>query len=327
MLLSLLLTGVLGFTPINPPNALIQTPTDYDYKYTYHINRFQLTDGDDAIINVPYYNQSEVGYNNRYDLISPLHIGPNGLVLSSTYILNNPANVYWSYSPEGYFPTAVAIGNDLADNPSYNFRFTNYNNHNYLLKFDFSPSTNFIINVVNSFSVINGIDHYYSSIQGINSHTTFDFVIAPYQAFTISANVPNVSQFMAFAGFYVYDLGINLATLDGITDGYNDGYDAGYEDGYDDGHDDGFDEGYIIGEGDGYEEGISEGILTGDSVQYDNGYQDGVNDNSEAYNAGYKAGGEGTFLANLGDWMVPAIIIVLLGGGILSIMAIKKREG
>ena len=94
-----------------------------------------------------------------------------------------------------------------------------------------------------------------------------------------------------------------------------------------DGYDAGFANGYIIGERDGYEEGLSEGILTGDSVIYDNGYQDGLLDNSEAYNAGYKAGSEGTFLANLGDWMVPAIIVVLLGGGILSIMAIKKREG
>lgn len=98
-----------------------------------------------------------------------------------------------------------------------------------------------------------------------------------------------------------------------------------------DGYDVGFANGYIIGERDGYEEGLSEGILTGDSVMYDNGYQDGYQDglldNSEAYQAGYREGSESSFMANIGDWMVPAIIVVLLGGGILSIMAIKKREG
>lgn len=93
-----------------------------------------------------------------------------------------------------------------------------------------------------------------------------------------------------------------------------------------DGYDAGFANGYIKGEQDGYEEGLSEGLLTGDSVIYNNGYQDGLLDNSEAYQAGYNDGSNKSFLANIGDWMVPAIIVVLLGGGILSIMAIKKRE-
>ena len=93
-----------------------------------------------------------------------------------------------------------------------------------------------------------------------------------------------------------------------------------------DGYDAGFANGYIIGERDGYEEGLSEGILTGDSVMYDNGYQDGLLDNSAAYEAGYTAGANDSFLGNFDTWIVPAIIIVLVGGGILSIMAIKKRE-
>lgn len=93
-----------------------------------------------------------------------------------------------------------------------------------------------------------------------------------------------------------------------------------------DGYDAGFANGYIIGERDGYEEGLSEGILTGDSVMYDNGYQDGLLDNSAAYEAGYTAGANDSFLGNFDTWIVPAIIIVLVGGGFLSIMAIKRRE-
>jgi len=94
-----------------------------------------------------------------------------------------------------------------------------------------------------------------------------------------------------------------------------------------DGYDAGFANGYIIGERDGYEEGLSEGILTGDSVLYDNGYQDGLLDNSAAYEAGYTAGANDSFLGNFDTWIVPAIIIVLVGGGFLSIMVIKRREG
>ena len=93
------------------------------------------------------------------------------------------------------------------------------------------------------------------------------------------------------------------------------------------GYDEGFTNGYIVGELDGYAEGLSDGILTGDSVLYDNGYQDGLLDNSAAYEAGYTAGANDSFLGNFDTWIVPAIIVVLLGGGILSIMAIKKREG
>ena len=93
-----------------------------------------------------------------------------------------------------------------------------------------------------------------------------------------------------------------------------------------DGYDAGFANGYIIGERDGYEEGLSDGILTGDSVLYDNGYQDGLLDNSAAYEAGYTAGANDSFLGNFDTWIVPAIIIVLVGGGFLSIMAIKRRE-
>lgn len=137
----------------------------------------------------------------------------------------------------------------------------------------------------------------------------------------IRLTAPKTTQFYANTGggatqifigneaFYYWT--VALAVLgDGI-----DGYDAGWADGY------------IIGVRDGYEEGLSEGILTGDSVLYDNGYQDGLLDNSAAYEAGYTAGSNESFLANIGDWMVPAIIVVLLGGGFLSIMAIKKREG
>ena len=52
---------------------------------------------------------------------------------------------------------------------------------------------------------------------------------------------------------------------------------------------------------------------------------DSVETNSD-YTIGYYDDPNVSFRANIGDWMVPVIIIVLLVGGILSIMTIKKRR-
>jgi len=194
--------------------------------------------------------------------------------------------------------------------PTQSANFFNYNikNHDTAVSvYTKSTSPNYATNLNGIASTFS--DHSYSPT-GISIDIEINI--------QIRLTAPKTTQFYANAGggatqifigneaFYYWT--VALAVL-------GDGYDAGWANGY------------IKGEQDGYEEGLSEGILTGDSVMYDSGYQDGLNDNSEAYQAGYREGSESSFMANIGDWMVPAIIVVLLGGGILSIMAIKKREG
>ncbi len=84
----------------------------------------------------------------------------------------------------------------------------------------------------------------------------------------------------------------------GVQDGYMDGLQDGYNDGYDDGKDDGLDEGYI------------EGLQAAEGEIWDTAYAEGSRD---------------SFLAKFNEWIVPAIIIVLFGGGVLTVIQMRKR--
>ena len=72
----------------------------------------------------------------------------------------------------------------------------------------------------------------------------------------------------------------------------------------------------------GHSEGYSEGYIEG----YNEGEDAGLNINQqEAYDSGFIEGSNDSFLSNLGDWMVPAIIITLLLGGVITLIR-RKRE-
>jgi len=110
---------------------------------------------------------------------------------------------------------------------------------------------------------------------------------------------------------------------DAYNSGYRDGYTAGkaiadelkYEQGYIEGWNEGFEEGYDRGYNKAYEEiNLNE--------EYMLGYQDG-------FRAGEKskiAQNNEAFYNNIEKWLVPAIISVIIVGGIVSIIAIKRRE-
>jgi hypothetical protein len=122
-------------------------------------------------------------------------------------------------------------------------------------------------------------------------------------------------------------------------------YDAGFREGYSAGYDAGLD----MADEDKYNEGYNDARLTygkkiddtwytateWGSEQYNEGYNDGLGDGAllndeEIYNDGYNKGlNEGRndkFYDGIEKWLVPAIIIVIVLGGILSI-AVKKRDG
>ena len=109
--------------------------------------------------------------------------------------------------------------------------------------------------------------------------------------------------------------------------GYDLGYMVGYKDGYDFGLEYSYQEGYQEGYDLGYEEGYDDG--------YNKAYEE-INTNDEymlGYNDGFKAGEESkiaqnseAFYKSIEKWLVPAIITVILLGGIVSIIAIKRRE-
>jgi len=96
-------------------------------------------------------------------------------------------------------------------------------------------------------------------------------------------------------------------TEDDLLAEYNRGYDNGYTNGYEKGFDDGYNEAYEqINTNDEYILGYNDGFRAGEESK--------IAQNSEAF---YKS---------IEKWLVPAIITVILLGGIVSIIAIKRRE-
>lgn len=104
---------------------------------------------------------------------------------------------------------------------------------------------------------------------------------------------------------------------DGYDDGFREGFWAGFDEGilsndaYDVGYQDGFDSGFLAG--------LSEGILESDvSEAYQKGFLDGEKSKLAENNAAFYSG--------IGKWLVPAVITVIVLGGIVSIASIKRRE-
>lgn len=149
--------------------------------------------------------------------------------------------------------------------------------------------------------------------------------------------------------YYNNSMGIEVITLryTGFpNEEYQDGYQAGLYDGLADGRTSGYIDGYQEARRElwlsRYELGYNEARdlygfyddVTGEwltaSTRYLEGYYLGLEvNNSEAYNAGYDKGfiegGTESFSANLGNWIVPAIVIVLFLGGIIVIF--NRRLG
>lgn len=144
-----------------------------------------------------------------------------------------------------------------------------------------------------------------------------------------------------------YDTRIEGFRMEYIADwDYQDGYDDGYNKGYQDGREAGYEAGSKAGYQNGYDDGYTDGKIASDELGYERGYQEGyddgynnaieninTNDYTLGYNDGFKAGEKSkiaqnneAFYKSIEKWLVPAIITVIIVGGIVSIIAIKRRE-
>ena len=119
--------------------------------------------------------------------------------------------------------------------------------------------------------------------------------------------------------YYIPDYTLDDAYNRGYTDGYIDGKavadEKAYEQGYIEGWNEGFEEGYDRGYNKAYEE-----ISTNDD------YMLGYNDGFKAGEKSKIAQNNEAFYKSIEKWLVPAIITVIIVGGIVSIIAIKRRE-
>ncbi len=119
----------------------------------------------------------------------------------------------------------------------------------------------------------------------------------------------------------------NEGYYDGSTDAFDDGYSLGYDNGLADGFDDGFENGYSDGYNDGLVDGYNEGFDDAyNEVISSDEYTLGYNDGFEAGEKSKLAQNNQSFYSGIEKWLVPAIIVVLVVGGIMSISALKRRE-
>lgn len=163
------------------------------------------------------------------------------------------------------------------------------------------------------------------------SYISFNNSISGLIEFTTTTKADNIYIFndslkiMYFSNSrdYQYALGGELAAQD-ITDaywmgkdvGYNEGLIDGYEIGKSDGLDIGYNDGYDVGYEDGFNKAIDE--LEDSShyvVGYNKGYSDGVKDEVVKNSKNFYDG--------IGNWLVPAIIVILVFSVIITF---KKRN-
>ena len=79
-------------------------------------------------------------------------------------------------------------------------------------------------------------------------------------------------------------------------------YDQGYNDGFNEGRSRGYSSGYNDGYASGYNTGYNAGLQASQQQAYQRGYEDGL---KNAYP---------NFINNLHQWIVPAIIVVIVAG-------------
>src|SRR5690606_21870504 len=166
----------------------------------------------------------------------------------------------------------------------------------------------------------------------IDGEYSFTTILKPGNVYTY---VPDFGDEFHFADSYDYRYSIGYQRGREIGDetadrAFSEGYEAGvkyaegllvseYQRGYQNGSESGYNEGYEDGLIDGFNDAYSQ--IVG-STEYELGYNDG-------FKAGEKSKlvqNNESFYSGIEKWLVPAIITVIVLGGIMSISAFKRRE-
>lgn len=192
------------------------------------------------------------------------------------------------------------------------------------------------------------VDNMYIFQQGINLYRV------PMQGITFKNEISGLIAFSTIlkpGNFYCWLASVNSFYLDGKTPDYI--YQLGYITGQDDSsnnasraYQDGYEAGIKSAEGlieSEYQRGLQNGYASGYDDGFNKGYQDGFDDAYDeiittdeytlGYDNGFKAGEKSkiaqnnqSFYSGIEKWLVPAIIVIIVLGGIMSISALKRRE-
>ena len=192
--------------------------------------------------------------------------------------------------------------------------------------------------VENMYIFQQGINLYRVPMQGINfkneisGQIEFSTILKPGNFYSWQA-LGNSFYLDGKTPDYIYQLGYITGqdeSSNNASKAYQDGYEAGIrtaegllESEYQRGLQNGFADGYDVGLNKGYQNGFDDAyneIISSDeyTLGYDNGFKDGEKSRIVQNNQSFYSGIE--------KWLVPAIIVVLVVGGIMSISALKRRE-
>ena len=184
-----------------------------------------------------------------------------------------------------------------------------------------------------------GLNLYQVSMEGvmfrndISGEYGYETILKPGNQYVFVTDFGNIQFHFVDSPDFIYSRGFEDGrALEGeqaynaYRDGYEDGmrlaeglleseYQRGLQNGYASGKDDGLNEGYQKGFDDAYDEIISSDEYT---LGYENGFKDGEKSKLAQNNQ--------SFYSSIQKWLVPAIIVVIVLGGIMSISALKRRE-
>ena len=170
-------------------------------------------------------------------------------------------------------------------------------------------------------------------INSIDEPYEFDTILKPGNKYVYINDYGNIRFEFSTSPDYEYTVGYRIGLEEGEStayDAYRRGYEAGvrlaeelvqseYQRGLLEGTDRGFTNGYNEGYQDGYDDAYREIIV---SEPYTQGYEKGFKDGEKSRIAQNNQ----SFYASIEKWLVPAIIVILVVGGIMSISALKRRE-
>lgn len=209
-------------------------------------------------------------------------------------------------------PFTITIGND----PDAGFRLTyNYSLPAlYLLGFSMLAEPAALDDMTYYNPMLHFLDAYRDD-GGTSQYYYYATIIIPYNLTTPPGGWQDAQLGTYFFNEPTYE-GFSLTDFLEATDqAYNEGERDGFKDGEEYGYSSGYNSGVIDGGSDGY------------NIGYNSGYNSGLIANEgEAWNEGFKEGSTNSFLAGMEKWIVPAIIIVLIGGGVVSFLMAKKKE-
>ncbi len=146
----------------------------------------------------------------------------------------------------------------------------------------------------------------------------------------VSSNIENGDFFLQLFDYTI---------MDAFENGFNTGKNAGYTIGFDEGKEeygiffnniwmDAIDFGLIRYDDAKEEYGIYYNDTWMTATQYGNiRYNEGLETSGpDQFEAGYIKGSQDSFIAGIEKWIVPAIITVILGGGVISFIMIRGRR-